>query len=124
MRKTLLAALLCGSFVAHAAHAACNYPVGPGKFPDGSVASREEMTAAKKLVVQYNTDMDAYLACIKSEFDAKAGEQSSASPEKKADLQRVYGQKEAAAIQEVTDLTESFNVQLRAWKAKNTPDKK
>jgi hypothetical protein len=124
MRKTYLAMILCGGFAAHAAHAACTYPVGPGKFPDGSVASREEMSAAKKQVVQYNTEMDAYLACIKTEFDSKVAEPGNAAPEKKADLQRVFGQKETAAIKEVTDLTESFNVQLRAWKAKNSPEKK
>jgi hypothetical protein len=124
MKNVYLAAILCGSFVAHAASAACNYPVGPGKFPDGSVATREEMSAAKSQVVKYNADMDAYLACIKSEYDAKAAEQSQATPEQKADLQRMYAQKEAAAIKEVTDLTELFNVQLRAWKVKNPPEKK
>ncbi len=124
MRKTYLAVILCGGFAAQAAYAACTYPVGPGKFPDGSVASRDEMSAAKKQVMQYNADMDAYLGCIKTEFDSKVAEGTGVTPEQKADLQRVYGQKEAAAIKEVTDLTESFNVQLRAWKAKNTPEKK
>lgn len=124
MRKTFFAALILGGgFAAPAANAACTYPVGPGKFPDGNVASREEMSAAKKQVVQYNTDMDAYLGCIKTEFETKAAD-ASTTPEQKADLQRVFGQKETAAIKEVTDLTESFNVQLRAWKAKNTPEKK
>ena len=124
MRKMTLAAILAASFAVHAANAACTYPVGPGKFPDGNVASREEMTAAKKVVVQYNTDMDTYLACIRSEFQSKAAEQGGATAEQKAELQRVLGQKETAAIKEVTDLTESFNVQLRAWKAKNAPEKK
>jgi len=125
MRKTYFAALvLGGSFAAHAAGAACTYPVGPGKFPDGNIATRDEMSAAKKQVVKYNTDMDAYLGCIKAEFDAKVGAEGSVTPEQKADLQRVFGQKETAALKEVTDLTESFNVQLRAWKAKNATEKK
>jgi hypothetical protein len=125
MKNVYLAALLLGgSFAAHSASAACTYPVGPGKFPDGSVASKEEMQAAKKTVVKYNSDMDAYLACIKAEYDAKAAEQSGSSDAQKADLQKMYAQKEAAAIKEVTDLTELFNVQLRAWKAKNPPEKK
>ena len=53
------------------AYAACDYPVAPGKFPDGAVASLEEMKTAKASVVKYNADMDAYLTCIKGEYDAK-----------------------------------------------------
>ena len=51
--KTFFSAalLLGGAFTATHAAAACNYPIAPGKFPDGSVASREEMTSAKDLVV-------------------------------------------------------------------------
>ena len=45
--------------------------MAPGKFPDGNQASKDEMLAAKKSVQKYNDDMDAYLNCIKSEFDAK-----------------------------------------------------
>ena len=52
-------------------NAACPYPVAPGKFPDGSVATKEEMLAAKHQVVKYNADIDAYLGCIKTEYDAK-----------------------------------------------------
>ena len=43
------------------ANAACDYPAAPGKFPDGTQATKDEMLAAKKSVVKYNADMDAYL---------------------------------------------------------------
>jgi hypothetical protein len=118
-----LALLLAGSLAAAAAQAACNYPVAPGKFPDGSVASKEEMLEAKKTVVQYNSDMEAYLACIKSEFDSKVAE-SGATTDQKAELERMQNQKHNAAVEEVTAVTERFNEQLRAWKARTEKEKK
>lgn len=125
MKTAALTALIvaCG-FAAANANAACDYPVAPGKFPDGSVASKEDMVAAKKLVVKYNDEMTAYLSCTKTEFDAKIAAQTDATDAQKADLTRVQAQKEDAAVKEVTDVTERFNEQLRAWKAKNQTEKK
>ena len=39
-------------------------------------------------------------------------------------MQRMQDQKHNAAVEEVTDVTERFNEQLRAWKAKNGTEKK
>jgi hypothetical protein len=89
MKKYLTALILAGGFAAAQSHAACDYPVAPGKFPDGSQASKEEMLAAKKLVTQYNTDMEGYLACIKTEFDAKAAADTSSTAAQKAEAQKV-----------------------------------
>jgi hypothetical protein len=123
--KQLLSALILGcGLAAAAANAACDYPVAPGKFPDGTQATKEEMLAAKKSVVKYNADMETYLTCIKSEFDAKVGALANATPEQKADLERVQNQKQSAAVEEVTQVTERFNEQLRAWKAKTAAEKK
>jgi hypothetical protein len=124
MKKYLTALVLAGGLAAAQAHAACDYPVAPGKFPDGSQASKEEMLAAKKLVTQYNTDMEGYLTCIKSEFDTKAAADTSATAAQKAEAQKVQDQKHNAAVEEVTAVTDRFNEQLRAWKAKNAPEKK
>ena len=123
--KYLFAALvLSGAFATSQANAACQYPVAPGKFPDGSVASKEEMLAAKSQVVKYNTDMDNYLGCIKTEFDARLAENADAPADKKAEMQRKQDEMHNAAVKEVMDVTERFNEQLRAWKAKNAAEKK
>jgi hypothetical protein len=122
--KQLFSALLLGCGLAAAqAQAACDYPVAPGKFPDGTQASKEEMLEAKKSVVKYNTDMEGYLTCINSEYEAKAGA-SKVTPEQKAEMDRVQKQKQDAAVEEVTAVTERFNEQLRAWKAKSAAEKK
>ena len=122
MKKTILAVALFGAFAAHQAQAACDYPVAPGKFPDGSVATREEMQAAKKQVVQYDADINSYLVCIRSEFDTQIATQTDSK--QKAQLQKAHVKKEEAALAEVHDVVGRFNEQLKAWKARNAPDKK
>ena len=123
--KQFVSALILGcGLVAAQAQAACDYPAAPGKFPDGSQASKDEMLTAKKSVVKYNDDMTAYLTCIKSEFDAKVAGIANITPEQKAEMEKVQNQKQAAALEEVTAVTDRFNEQLRAWKAKNVPEKK
>jgi hypothetical protein len=120
----LTALILAGGLAATQASAACDYPVAPGKFPDGTQATKEEMLAAKKLVVKYNDEMSAYIECTNAEFDAKLAAQKDATDAQKSDLTRMQAQKQDAALREVTDVTERFNEQLRAWKAKNQPEKK
>lgn len=123
--KQLFSALVLGCGLAAAqAQAACDYPVAPGKFPDGTVATKEEMLDAKKSVVKYNADMESYLTCINSEYDAKVSAQSKVTPEQKSEMDRVQKQKQDAAVEEVTAVTERFNEQLRAWKAKAAAEKK
>ena len=47
--KHYFSALISGGGLAAAqAHAACDYPVAPGKFPDGNQATKDEMLAAKR----------------------------------------------------------------------------
>jgi hypothetical protein len=123
--KQYVGALILGFGLAAAqANAACDYPSAPGKFPDGSQASKDEMLTAKKSVVKYNDDMTAYLTCIKSEFDTKVAGLTNVTPEQKAEMEKVQNQKQTAALEEVTAVTERFNEQLRAWKAKNAAEKK
>jgi hypothetical protein len=120
--KHVFSALIVGAtFAAAQAHAGCDYPAPPGAFPDGGLATKEEMLAAKGVVVKYNSDMDAYLACLKQEYDASVAGLTSPSKEQLAKMEKTQGEKQDAALKEVTDATERFNVQLRAWKAKNAP---
>lgn len=124
MKHQLLAAVVLACGFALQANAACDYPVAPGKFPDGTQATLDEMKAAKASVVKYNTDMEAYLTCIKDEYDAKVAAQTDATPQQKAEMEKVQNQKHNAAVDEVTDVTNRFNEQLRAYKAKTAAEKK
>jgi hypothetical protein len=124
MKHQLLAALILAGGFAVQANAACDYPVAPGKFPDGSVATLDEMKAAKGQVVKYNNDMETYLKCIRDEYDAKLAAQTAATPDQKAEMERMQNQKHNAAVDEVTEVTNRFNEQLRAYKAKTAAEKK
>jgi hypothetical protein len=123
MKHLLSSLLVAGGLVAGQAYAACDYPVAPGKFPDGTQATLDEMKTAKASVVKYNADMDTYLTCIKSEFDAKVAAQPTATTDQKTEMERVQAQKHNAAVEEVTQVTERFNEQLRAYKAKTAAAK-
>ncbi|HEX6397312.1 MAG TPA: hypothetical protein VFZ95_07810 [Steroidobacteraceae bacterium] len=124
MKHYITALILAGGLAAAQAHAACNYPVAPGKFPDGNQASKDEMLAAKGQVVQYNKDMETYLTCIQGEYDAKVAAETQATPEQKAEMARVQDQKHNAAVQELQSVADRFNEQLRVWKAKNQTGEK
>jgi len=124
MKHYITALILAGGFAAAQANAGCDYPTAPGKFPDGSVAAKEEMLAAKNQVVQYNKDMETYLGCLQTELDAKLAADTKATPEQKAELARVHDEKHNAAVNELQSVADRFNEQLRAWKAKNAAEKK
>ena len=120
---TVAALWLGGTLLVQPALALCTYPLAPGKFPDGTVASREEIAAAKELVVRYDAEMDAYLVCIRSEYEARLAALGDATAEQKAELGRVHGQKEEAAFAEVKDVEARINAQVEAWNARNAKKK-
>ena len=110
-----------------AAHAqgTCTYPRAPDSIPDGKTASKEQMVAAKNDVSRYNTDMNAYLDCLKQEIDAatpKDPSKLSPADKKKSDEQlKILTQKNNAAVDELQALVGRFNEQLKAYKAAHTP---
>jgi hypothetical protein len=119
----LLLVFALGS-VAHG-EGACTYPRAPDSIPDGKTASKEQMIAAKNDVSRYNTDMNAYLDCIKQEIDAatpKDPTKLSAADKKKSDEQlKILTQKNNAAVDELQALVGRFNEQLKAYKTAHTP---
>lgn len=121
MKKFSCAVLLAAS-LSSTAWAACTYPTAPGKLPDGSTASRDDMLAGKKLVEKYNTDMNAYLACIKDEYDAST-KAASLTEEQKQQMAARYTAKNDAAVDELQGVASRFNEQLRVFKAKSAPAK-
>ncbi|MFO1510102.1 MAG: hypothetical protein U1F31_10065 [Steroidobacteraceae bacterium] len=116
MKVSIIAATLALAVAVGPAYAACTYPKSPDKLPDGTVASKDEMIAGKKLVEQYNSEMNAYLACIKLEYDTQlASDAATLTPEQKAELEKRQTQKHNAAIDELEALAGRFNEQIRAY---------
>ena len=105
------------------AQATCTYPRAPDHMPDGNTASKEEMIAGKNEVSRYNTEMNAYLDCIKLEIDAATPKDpSKLSKDDKAkaeEQQKILTQKNNAAVDELQSIVGKFNDQLKAYKAKH-----
>jgi hypothetical protein len=80
------------------------------------------MIAAKHDFDRYNTEMNAYLDCLKLETDAttpKDPSKLSADEKKKADDQlKILAQKNNAAVDELQAVVGRFNEQLKIFKAK------
>jgi len=115
--------LLLAALLSSTAWAACTYPTAPGKLPDGSTASRDEMLAGKKLVEQYNADMNTYLGCIKTEYDDSVAKGATLTEEQKQQMAARYTAKNDAAVDELQGVASRFNEQLRVFKAKSAPAK-
>lgn len=121
MRPLLTAAALAA--LAGPVYADCSYPPPPTKIPDGNTASKEEMLKAKEAVTQYNSDINAYVSCIKLEQETmvrKVGDKP--TPEQKADMARmeqVEIQKNNAAVDQLQSIADRFNEQVRIYKEKH-----
>src|ERR1700678_1867284 len=107
------------------AQATCAYPRAPDSTPDGKTATKDQMIAAKHDFDRYNTEMNAYLDCLKLEMDSAAPKDPSkltADEKKKADeQQKILVQKNNAAVDELQAVVGRFNEQLKIFKAKNKP---
>ena len=105
--------------------ATCTYPRAPDAPPDGATATKDQMIAAKQDFTRYNTEMNAYLECLKLEMDAatpRDPKKLSADEKKKADdQQKILVQKNNAAVDELQANVGRFNEQLKAFKAKSQP---
>jgi hypothetical protein len=110
-----------------AAHsqAACTYPASPDAPPDGATATKDQMITAKHAFDHYNTEMNAYLDCLKLEMDAavpKDPKKLTADEKKKSDeQQKMLIQKNNAAVDELQANVTKFNDQLKAYKAAQAP---
>lgn len=92
-------------------HAACTAP-DEVSVPDGSQASMEEMLAAQTAVKSYMADMEAYLKCLDDE--------SASLGDARTDEERLaHVAEHNTAVDAMERVANSFNEQIRAYKALN-----
>jgi hypothetical protein len=105
------------------AQATCSYPRSPDTPPDGATATKEQMITASQDFKRYNSEMNAYLDCLKLEMDSAPPKDPKklTAEEKKAadDQQKMLVQKNNAAVDELQANVGRFNEQLKIYKAKN-----
>ena len=121
--KALFAMALTTALTAAPVRADCPYPAAPDKLPNGSSATLEEMVAGQKAVRAYDKAINDYVSCIDHELEAaiaKGGDQL--KPQQKADMQHVEAQKHNAAIDQLQNIADRFNEQVKVFKART--DKK
>jgi hypothetical protein len=123
-RSTLLASSLAiaALTVATQASAACGYPKAPDQMPDGNKATKEEMIAGMKAMRAYNDLIKQYTDCLKEEHDAAVAKiDPSLDDAKKAkakeELDKVWSQKNDAAVDDASGVTGRFNEQIRVYNA-------
>ncbi len=116
MKLSILVAAIAVAVAGGPVYAACSYPSSPEKLPDGTVATKEEMLAGKQVVQQYDKDMNAYLACLKLEYDTQlSADATTLTPEQKAELDKRHNQKHNAAVDELEAVAARFNEQIKAF---------
>ncbi|MBT8098234.1 MAG: hypothetical protein KJO82_00720 [Gammaproteobacteria bacterium] len=93
---------------------ACDFPERPS-IPDGSVATKEEMLAAKADITTYLTGVDEYLNCIEDTEQEAVAALEDPDPADLARRDELLSQKFDAANDEKALVGEEFNQQVRAY---------
>jgi exo-beta-1,3-glucanase (GH17 family) len=117
--KTLSAILILALPAGGLVYADCTYPTAPQKIPDGNTATMQQMVSGMNALKAYNEQIKAYTDCLKLEHEAAlAKADPKMSKEQKDEINKVYIQKNDAAVDEATSVTSRFNEQVRIFKAK------
>ena len=99
--------------------AACPLATAP-QVPDGSIASREQMSAARAAFQNYDAATNAYTKCIDLAVQRLAGElKGSASPEELQRLEQFGTSAHNTAIDQEQAAADRLNGQIRAFKARH-----
>ena len=120
--KVLLPVALVITMAASPAYAECTPPTLNFTIPDGSKASKDEMLAASHAIKDSNASVLAYGDCLKTEQDAKiaaGGDQM--KDEQKLKIANEYITRNNAVVEKLQKLADQFNIELRAYKAKQPP---
>jgi hypothetical protein len=113
----LIAATLSGTALAE-----CNEPAVAVVIPDGATATKEAMLGAKKAIADLNAAVSAYQGCLDGERDARIA----AGGDKLTDADRTkianeYVVRANSVVDKLQKLADKFNLEVRAYKAKQAP---
>ena len=120
--KVLLPLALAAALMAAPAFADCTAPNNDVKIPDGAKATMDEMLAAKHAIQENDSAVQAYVQCLKAEQDAKiAAGGPDMKDEEKVKISTEYTNRQNAEVEKDQKLADKFNVEVRAFKAKQPP---
>ncbi|HTP39986.1 MAG TPA: hypothetical protein VMI92_10475 [Steroidobacteraceae bacterium] len=114
---SLLAALVAGP-----AFASCEAPNTTIKVPSGETATKDEMLVTQRAIKDLDAATKVYETCLQQDSDAAvAAAGDKATDEDKNKIATPYVQKQNAAVDKVKAIADSFNAELKIWRAKNQP---
>jgi len=116
MKAPFFAFSLLALLLATPAMADCTYPKAPDVMPDANSATKEEMVTAAGAFKQYNTEVDAYVACLDQETEAKVKEAAGAGAIMQ--IKSLQAKKKTSATDERQAKIDEFNKQIRIFKSK------
>jgi uncharacterized protein YajQ (UPF0234 family) len=80
------------------------------------------MLAAKHGIQEANNAVEAYTTCLKAEQDAKiAAGGTDMKDEERVKISTEYANRQNAEVEKLQKLADQFNVEVRAFKAKQPP---
>ena len=98
---------------------ACDFP-DRVLVPNGTTATKDEMLEGQRGVKKYMANMDVYLQCIVDEEKIALARIEVLSPEDEQKRQDLLTKKYNAAVDEMDRLAAQFNVEVQAYKAKES----
>ena len=120
--KVLLPLSLVAALAAAPAYADCPPPNNVVKIPDGATASKEEMLAAQHAIKDNDAAIAAFTDCLRAEQDAKiAAGGDKLTDADKLKISAEYVNRQNVEVEKLQKLADRFNVELRAYKAKQAP---
>lgn len=120
--KVLLPLTLLAAVVAAPALADCTAPTIAIAVPDGSTATMDQMLAAKHAISDSDAAVQKYDDCLKAEQDAKiAAGGDKMKDEEKVKISAKTVELHNVVAEQLQKVADQFNVEVRAYKAKNAP---
>ncbi len=113
--------LICSIFVLFGVQTAlaCDYP-DRTKIPNGTNASKEDMLEGQRGVKKFVAAIEVYLECIVDEEKMARAAIEVISAEDEQQREDLLNKKYNAAVDEMERLAAQFNVEVQAYKAKES----
>ena len=119
MKNLLRTACLTTLFFGAQTALACDYPTRV-QIPNGTTATKDEMLEGQRGVKKFVADMEAYLECIVDEERSIRMTMEELSPEDEQQREDMLNKKYNAAVDEMERVAAQFNVEVQAYKAKES----
>ena len=113
--------LICSISLLFGVHSAlgCDYP-DRVNIPNGTTATKEEMLEGQRGVKAFVANMEVYLECIVDEEKMARAAIEEISPEDEQQREDMLNKKYNAAVDEMERLAAQFNVEVQAYRAKES----